>query len=1018
MEKKLPDWQNMQVMHRNRMDAHATMVPYGSEEAARSGFRGRSEQFRLLNGMWKFQYCDTAMDAPEGFEAPEYEDCDWDGIPVPGCWQAHGYGYKNYLNVRYPFPVDPPTVPYENAVGCYRQPFFIPKEWGDKRIHIVFGGVCSAFHLWVNGKEVGFSQGTHLPSEFDITDFVRQGENLLAVQVYRWCYSFYMEAQDMWKFNGIFREVYLVAQDETDLKDIAVNTMFDADYRDAKLAVRVQASRADGAAAVCVKLMDGARTVFAAEKPLAETVEFTAEIKAPRQWTAETPYLYDLVAYLTDGSREWAFYNTKVGFRQVEIRDAMLLVNGKQVKLKGVNRHDTDPDKGYAVSYDDMVRDIRLMKQHNINTVRTSHYPNDPKWLELCDEYGLYVIDETDIETHGFCDVGRWEYISDDPAWEALYVDRAERMVKRDKNHPSVIIWSLGNESGDGCNHRAMAKWIRGYDNTRPIHYESAGEADYVDIFSRMYADCQFCEEVGRRENDPRPFFQCEYSHAMGNGPGSLEDYQDLYYKYDRLIGGCIWEWADHGMREFDENGNQVFRYGGDYGEWLHDNHFCCDGLCTPDRAPHSGLLHYKKVIQPVLVHGKDVQNGWITITNKYDFLDLSHLCCFWSLLENGAVIESGMLDGFHTEAHQSEDIQIPFHSALQAGREYFLNVRFCLKNSTKWAAAGHETAYAQVALTAPAALSPMAPAAGTLQMTEDSRDILIEGAGFQIVFGKKSGTIDSYVYNGVQLLEQGPKMNTFWAYTDNDVPFVQKWKEVGLDHLEQFIRSVSVAEAADAYVTIKVEAVLAASSFMPAFRVQYTYKIHADGGIELTTAEQPGQPKLGMDLPNLPKIGLQMRLPAGFERVEWYGYGPMDNYPDKQSGATVAQYSAGVDELFENHIYPQENGNRGGIRWVALHNAQGAGVFVTAQTPLNFSARHYTDENMYAAQHTNELERLDAVVFNVDYKVSGVGSGSCGPATLEQYQIKPQEEQFTVRFIPYNCQETSGAGLYEVVTT
>ncbi len=1019
MSEERKDWQNMQIIQRGRTPARATLIPYADPETARTGQRGLSPYFRLLNGMWKFHYSEAEALAPADFQAIDYDAGDWGEIPVPGCWQAHGYGCKNYVNTRQPMPVDPPHVPNENAAGCYRTCFSLPADWQGKQISLVFGGVCSAFHVWVNGQEIGFSQGSHLPSEFDITSAVQPGENVLAVKVYRWCYSSYMETQDMWKFNGIFREVYIEAKDPCGIFDLAVTTVFDQRYKDAVLRVGVNIPKARKQDTLCLRLMDGEKIIWTESRPAQAEMEFTAAVKSPRKWSAEAPELYQLTAALYTGEIIREAYAVNVGFRQIEVRNAMVLINGRQVKLKGVNRHDTHPDKGYAVSYADMARDIILMKQHNINTVRTSHYPNDPKWLDLCDQYGLYVIDEADLECHAFENVGDWEMISDDPAWEELYVDRIERMVRRDKNHPSIIMWSLGNESGSGCNHRTMSEWAKAYDPTRLIHYEGAAEADYVDVFSRMYADVKFCEAVGKRKDDPRPFFQCEYCHAMGNGPGGLQDYQDLFYRYDRLIGGCIWEWADHGMRETDQQGNQVFLYGGDYGDWLNDSNFCCDALCTPDRVPHTGLLEFKKVIQPVLISDKATKSGVVQITNKYDMIGLDQLLCYWSLQKNGISIQSGVLELPVVEPHGSADLKIPFdRKLLQQGNEYFINLRFRLKMDTPWAKAGHEVAWGQARLPVKTAVPAVYTGYGdTLTVCETQTAITVSGAAFSLQLGKISGTIDNWRFRGQTLLAAGPKANIYWPPIDNDWHFgdgfQKQWHDAGYDHVEQYTRQVRLEQAAADQAVIRVEAVLAAASFMPAFGLEYLYTIYPSGVITVKTRLTPRAPKVGMQMPHLPKFGLQMSLAAGMENVEWYGRGPWDNYQDKQESALVSRYAARVDDLFENHIRPQENGNRGGVRWVSLTDINGWGLYIAGREYINFNARHYTDANMIAARHTNELNWIPETVLSIDHQVSGVGTGSCGPDTLEKYRVQPKEMEFTVQLVPFHQAEISADGIY-----
>ena len=1011
----LPDWQNMNVIHRGREASHCTLMPYLDEKSALSGQRGKSPFFKLLSGEWKFNYVTAEAYSPKGFEQPDYDVSKWDNITVPSCWQFFGYGIKNYLNTKYPFPVDPPFVPYENPTGSYRTEFVLPENWDSKKINIVFDGVCNSFHLWVNGIDVGYSQGSHLPSEFDITKHLKKGKNTLAVKVYQWSYSSYLEAQDMWRFNGIFRDVYLLAREEVCLKDVHINTTFDGEYKNAVLDVSALITNPQSDYSISISLLNKkGECVYNEEKAVSHEVKFSKEIQNPLKWSAEEPNLYSLIIGLKKGD---IIEVTKIniGFKQVEIKNSMMLINGKQVKLKGVNRHDTHPDLGYAVSLDAMIKDITLMKQHNVNTVRTSHYPNDPRWLDLCDTYGLYVVDETDIETHGFSDVGNFSKISDDKAWEALYVDRAERMVERDKNHPSIIMWSLGNESGSGCNHEAMVRWIKGKDATRPIHYEGANEAEYVDVFSRMYADVNFCKEVGERENDPRPFFQCEYSHAMGNGPGSLQDYQDLYYKYDRLIGGCIWEWADHGMREVDENGVKYFKYGGDYGDWPNDGCFCIDGLCTPDRVPHTGLINFKKVIEPVHVHDVDCANGVLKLTNKYDMVNIADvLDGYWSIYKDGEIIESGTLENIDLAPHQSKEVTIPFSKDLKfVGAEYFINLSFRLKEDTVWAKSGHEVAYSQIQIPCKAIKEVVAiNTMESLNAVETEHKIIVDGSEFQAVFCKVAGTIEKLSFKGLEIINQGPKLNVWWAPIDNDWTFgngfEKKWRDAGLDHLKHYVKKVELIENNEKVAKIEVTSTLATPFMLPAFTIKYLYTVYGNGDITINTDVTTGNYKYENELPNLPKIGLQLLLNKGFDNMEWFGRGPHENYSDKNESALVGIYSGSVDEQFENYVRPQENGNKTDVRWLAMTNLRGSGILVSGMELINVSARHYTDENLTKATHTNELQRIDEIVLNIDHKVSGVGSGSCGPKTLDKYLVNPENTSFTVRLRPFSKDEWS----------
>jgi beta-galactosidase/beta-glucuronidase len=1006
-----PDWQNMNVINKNTSSSHCTFFQYANTKQALLGNRGQSPFFKLLSGEWKFSYYESEALSPKGFEQPQFNTNEWNNITVPSCWQLLGYGVKNYLNAKYTFPVNPPFVPYENPIGCYRTNFTIPQDWDDKEINIVFDGVCNSFHLWVNGEAVGYSQGSHLPSEFDITPYIKKGINTLAVKVYQWSYSSYLECQDMWRFNGIFRDVYLVACSEVSLQDVHINTTFDNDYNNATLNIKTKFKNPKDDYFVCVSLIDNNENiVYTEQKKVMAEQTFSNEILSPLKWSAEEPNLYSLLIEL---KKDEVLEATKisVGFRQIEIKNSMLLVNGYQVKLKGVNRHDTDPDLGYAVSLDAMIKDITLMKQHNINTVRTSHYPNDPRWLDLCDTYGLYVIDEADLETHGMDFAGNLNYISDNPAWESIYIDRAERMVERDKNHPSIIMWSLGNESGSGCNHRAMANWIKSKNDTRPLHYEGAQDEDYVDINSRMYADVAYCKEIGERENDSRPFFQCEYSHAMGNGPGSLQDYQDLFYKYDRLIGGCIWEWADHGVRETDENGVKYFKYGGDFGDWPNDGSFCIDGLCTPDRVPHTGLINFKKVIEPVHVDDVDVANGIVKLTNKYDIINLSHLDCFWSLYRDGDLLESGKIDNLDLSPHKSTNIIVPFNKkAIKViGAEYWLNFSFRLKKDYKWAKSGFEVAYSQLQIPVNKPINKVyTTKIEPINISETENKIIICGSEFKAVFCKMQGTIEKLEFKGLEIINQGPKLNVWWAPTDNDGGFERQWRDVGFDHLKHYVSDVKLVEKSSKYATIAVNASLATPSFLPAFSIKYTSTFYGNGDIVIKTNVIFNKTNYNFQLPYLPKIGLQMILNKDFNNMQWYGRGPHESYSDKKESAIVGVYSGSVDEQFENYIRPQENGNKSDVRFVALTNIRGTGLLVSGKELFNTSARHYTDENLTHATHINELKRIEEIVFNIDHKVAGVGSGSCGPQTLEQYRIKPEDTNFTLRLRPFSKDEWS----------
>lgn len=1000
MIKNIPDWQNNQVLERNRLKPHATLIPYESERAADKENRMDTPYFHLLSGRWDFCFLNTEIETPDNFYGCDFDASDWDKITVPGCWQLFGYGIKNYTNVEYPFPVDPPYVPNESNVGCYRRYFEFKKSKAQQNI-LVFDGVCSAFEVWINGEYVGFSQGSHLPSEFDVTEFLTDGQNLIAVKVYQQSWASYLEDQDMWRFNGIFRDVYILNKEITDVFDVFVKTKLDGEYKDALLCADVKIQNPDSGYSAEAKLIKDGQVIFEEEKPCAEDIRFEKNVINPVKWTAETPELYALLITLKRNGETTRVYKINVGFRSVEIKNRMLLINGVQVKLKGVNRHDSHPDFGYAVSRESMKQDVVLMKRNNINTVRTSHYPNDPYFIDLCDKYGLYVIDETDIETHGFCITGDFSEISDSPEWTAAYTERAERMTERDKNHPSIIMWSLGNESGCGINQRAMGLWIKERDSSRPVHYEGATNGmgrenmpeDFYDVVSRMYPSLEECDKLVAEKTD-KPLFLCEYIHAMGNGPGGAKEYQDYFYKNDCMIGGCVWEWADHGI----PSPEGYYKYGGDFGDTPNSGNFCCDGLCFPDRKPHTGLIEYKSVIQPINAIAKDITNGVITLVNRYDFLNLSTLLCRWSLLEDGTPVKSGILTDLDVPPHGEKDIALPVGKSFSEDKEYYININFSIKEDSAWAWQGHETAALQLPVKGGKKKLPEI-VSDKVRLSESKLYITASGADFEYKFSRITGTLVSMKWHGTEYIEKGPVLSIYRPPTDNDNIQKAAWSEYGYDRLRHYVKESYVSGS-----KVIIEAQLAAPFLYPLIRVTYEYTIGNDGAVRLDTDVRVSPVKKNCQLPYFPKMGLQLVMPEGFENVTWYGRGEHDNYPDKEQSAAVGVYSKNVDELFENHINPQENGNRGGIRKMNIALSNGFGMRILSDENFNFSARHYTDENMINAKHTNELIKLKETILNIDSMVSGVGTASCGPGVLEKYQVKPESSRFRFYLIPnYN---------------
>jgi beta-galactosidase/beta-glucuronidase len=1032
------DWENQQLLHRNRLPAHTELLPYADEASALTFAREVSPFFMLLNGTWRFHYAPAPHLAPTVYIDMAEQTSSWDELPVPSNWQMHGYGKPNYSNVMYPYPVDPPRVPQENPVGTYRRSFEIPDAWQGRPILLSFQGVDAAFYVWINGQLVGYSQGSHMPSEFDITRFVRAGTNEIAVQVYQWCDGSYLEDQDMWRLSGIFRDVFLYSTPPVHIDDLRVRTSFDADYQDATIDLQVSLHNFGAETAtdlvVSAKLLDadGAVVLEQALPAVSQlsagddaVVDLSALISAPQQWSAEIPNLYALVLSLchassVNGASE--FVSCAVGFRQIEVRDQQLMINGRPVKLQGVNRHEFHPDLGHVVPFEAMVQDIVLMKQHNINTVRTSHYPDDPRWLDLCDRYGMYVVDEADLEAHGFCLFGDTGVLSKDPSWSEAYLDRARRMVERDKNHPSIIFWSLGNEAGDGPNHVAMSEWIHQADPTRLVHYEQAYDAPHVDVVSRMYPDMEYLVSEGRNTTDQRPFFMCEYAHAMGLGPGNLQEYWETIRAYPRLCGGCIWEWADHGIRQHTADGREGFAYGGDFDDLPNDGNFCIDGLCWPDREPHTGLIEYKKILEPVEVTPIDLAQCLLRVTNRYSFLSLAHLAIAWSITCEEEILAQGTLLPLETPASASSELRIPYELPTgQIGDEYWLNLSFSLAQDTAWAKQGYELAWAQLMLPNNSSLQAGHgdPALQqqrnnklsairdiefiditNLRIEENARIITIRGADFALTFDKFQDTIASWQHAGIQLIHTSPRLNVWRAPIDNDRRIVSKWYEAALDRLQHRINSVALHLPDAASAQVIIETTLAGYGFPPRFVCHYTYDISATGEVAITAAVTP----LG-ELPDLPRIGLEMILPEGFTQFTWYGRGPHESYIDMKQSARIGVYRGTVQEQYVPHIRPQENGNKSDVRWATISNQSGAGLMIIGMPTINISAHHYTPQDFTNAHHAHELVGRPETILHLDHAHHGLGSASCGPDAMEKHRLHPEPVTFSVRFRPQPAQ-------------
>ncbi len=1021
------DWENPALLHRQRLPARAWFTPYVGAPLA-ADLPSVSPDVVSLDGTWRFRYDRSPARAPLETTSPGFDDAGWDRIPVPSCWQMQGHGHPHYTNVNYPFPVDPPRVPSENPTGTYRTRFFVLPEWKGRRIVLRFGGVDSAFHVFVNGAEAGFSKGARMPAEFDISRHVREGENLLAVRVYQWSDGSYLEDQDMWWLSGIFRPVSLVCEPCAGISDASVRTRLDGRGNAAEIDIRLLLHNETGRAftgSLEAQLLRPDRRPAASLVSRAVEIgalsqgdaSFTVSVQDPSLWSAEMPSLYTLLLAMKDragGPVETIPITT--GIRTVEIKDGALRVNGTRVMFKGVNRHEHHPDFGRAVPYESMVRDVELMKRHNVNAVRTSHYPDDPRFYDLCDRCGLYVIDEADVECHGMDSAGDWNRLSGDPSWESAYVDRAARMVERDKNHPCIVLWSLGNESGFGVNHEAMARDIRRRDPTRPIHYEGDKQAKVADVVSQMYTpvDRVIAAGAGKpvtRDGDPirgerKPFILCEYGHAMGNGPGGLKEYWDAFSASPLLQGGFVWEWLDHGIRQRRPDGREFFAYGGDFGDEPNDGNFVIDGLLFSDRTPSPGLHELAKVIEPVIVEAQDIAAGRFLVHNRYDFLTLGHLSCQWKLERDGALQCAGSVALPRILPGETGSVTIvpQAGAAVPPGAEQWLTLSFVLAADTIWAPAGHEVAWAQFPIPAPA---PARQASGpawtgrTLAWSRTANRVVVQSAGLKLEFDTEEGAISSLCHGDRPLLKSGPRV-TFWrAPTDNDRGFGSRdfaeWQEAGLHRLQHRIAGLECSDLPGGELQVRVQSRIAPPVLFIGFDVTSTYTILPTGEIRIRVQ---GSPR-GKFPSTLPRIGLQMSIPADLDRVQWYGLGPGETYPDSRLAGRVGLWAMTIEQMTTPYERPQENGNRSDTRWVSLTDAHGVGLMAVGQPRIDFSAHRNTPEEFTQARHPADLVPRKEIVLILDHAQNGLGSASCGPGVLPQYKLLPAEFDFSVSLLP-----------------
>jgi len=1011
--KAKPDWNNLEVLHRNTLPPRPHFFSYSSEEKALSFDREQSE-YKLLNGTWKFHY------AKSPFEAPEWDEADpqtWDEVKVPGQWQLQGYGRPLYTNVNYPFHVDPPNVPYLNETGSYWRQFTVPTSWDGQQIRIRFEGVDSSFHLWVNGKEVGYSQGSRNAHEFDITSYLQPSgsSNSIAVRVYEFCDGSYIERQDQWLLSGIFRDVYLIAFPQTAITDF--NSIPEVDESFTSAVLRTNAKIQGDAGSISVKLFAPDGSLIKEDSiSSSDASAITVSGDALKLWSAEDPVLYTVV--ISFGGR---FIAQRIGFRRIERKDPNFFINGKPIIFYGMNRHEHHHLYGRAVPYEYMRADLVLMKQHNINALRCSHQPNDPRLYEVCDELGLYVIAEADLETHGFDTVERSgikdqhlkermelqeesyvlarRWTSDNPEWKEAYLDRAIELVQRFKNYPSVVFWSLGNEAFYGQNHDAMYKWIKNADPTRLVHYEGDRTAQSADMYSVMYYSIDEMKAHITKHAD-RPLIQCEYGHAMGNGPGGLTDYINAFRTEKLLQGGFIWEWANHGLLK-REGDLSYMAFGGDFGDEPNDGDFVMDGMTFSDHTPTPGLVEYKAVIQPVTIT-KDGDS--LLVKNHYDFVDLAHLDVSWHLVRESGNTEAAPLQLPTIKGGETGTVKLP-DGAVAGSQDTWLTVNFTLKNDTKWAKKGHEIAWVQIPLFEEHAL-PLNVKTAT---SEPASALSIREKGARLFItaptGKTNMTFDlirgnlQWSNDEGKIITKGPELGIYRAMTQNDEGFTGDnlvWKKFFLSSAKMHVRSVTWKEDKDAVTivaTVRVQPYVlewACNATMTYTITEESVQIHTKGDFS------------GVFPEFIPRIGLTMSLPKFYNSAEWFGRGPGESYLDKKASARIGRWNAGLEELNTAYEWPQENGNRSDTRWLRVSPAtpgEHGGVTLEArmETPFSFSLRKHSLEDLDKCKHPHELTELkDETILNLDALQHGIGSASCGHPPFEGFQLRAGPFEFT----------------------
>ena len=1002
------EWQDESVNEVNRAAMHTHFFAYENAEKAGSDVKENSKNFMSMNGSWKFFWVKNADQRPTDFWRVGYNDKGWDDMKVPAVWELNGYGDPIYVNIGYPwrnqYKNNPPHVPTEkNHVGSYRREFVIPADWSGKDIVAHFGAVSSNMYLWVNGKFVGYSEDSKLEAEFDLTPYVKPGQkNLIAFQVFRWCDGSYFEDQDFFRYTGVARDCYLYARNKKRIDDIRVVPDLDAEYKSGSLTVNLSLK---GNAAVSLELLDAAnKTIATAEVKGAGKQSSVIRVDNPNKWTAETPYLYTLRATLKEGGKVTEVVPLKVGFRKIELKNSQLLVNGQPVLFKGADRHEMDPDGGYVVSRERMIQDIQIMKKFNLNAVRTCHYPDDSFWYDLCDKYGIYVVAEANLESHG---MGYDEAtLAKVPSFKKTHLERNQRNVQRNYNHPSIIFWSLGNEAGYGSNFDAAYDWVKKEDPSRAVQYERSGYEGKTDIHCPMYLNYKDCIKYCEDDSKTKPLIQCEYAHAMGNSEGGFKEYWDLVRKYPKYQGGFIWDFVDQSCRWTGKNGKMIYAYGGDFNRFdASDNNFCDNGLISPDRVPNPHMYEVGYFYQNIWTTAADLKAGELNVYNENFFRDLSAYALEWEVMKNGIVVRTGRVDNLNVAPQQTAKIKLDLDKTC-ACAEWLLNVKYVQKQREGLIPAGHIVAKDQLVLN-----EYKAPAM-TLQNVTDmniqtalpriddanSQCVMIEGENFNIQFAKADGFMDKYMVDGLDMIKEGAKLTpNFWrAPTDNDfgAGLQQKyavWKN------PKFKLASLKSEMKDGLAVVSAEYEM--PSVSAGTKLQLTYEINNRGAVKVN---QKLVAEKGAKVSNIFRFGMQMVMPKSFEYISYYGRGPVENYIDRKCATELGVYNQTVTDQFYAYIRPQENGNKTDIRWWKQLNEAGRGLQFVAEAPFSASALHYTIESLDSGwekkqEHSNEVEPADLTNFLIDKVQMGLGCvDSWGAIPREEYMLPYGDYEFT----------------------